>query len=215
MKTIATFTRRTFTKGMGGAARIGAPEMTAEFESVKSIEKKGKKKGKSKKEKKNRKKKKKERNSKKNDNSDGKIEDMAKAFCSRKRKLDVEHPENLKRAKTESLKSEEDHEADGIVVTRSDDNTIELFGMSDITIETLKKKGVESLFDIQAATFKLLRYENKDVIAHAQTDSGKTLAFVLPIVENIIDQSLHKCPRNDKPIALCLAPTRELPVMKI
>lgn len=59
------------------------------------------------------------------------------------------------------------------IVHKRGSNDIALFGLSDITIETLKKKGIQHLFDMQAATFKVLRYEKKDVIGRARTGSGK------------------------------------------
>jgi len=45
----------------------------------------------------------------------------------------------------------------------------------------------------------------QDVVATAQTGTGKTLAFVLPLVEAIAKQ-----PRQKTPVAIILSPTREL-----
>lgn len=89
-------------------------------------------------------------------------------------------------------------------------NAIDAFGMSDITVSVLKNKGFLTLFDIQVATYNLLRNERKDVIGRARTGSGKTLAFVLPIVETLKAENLHRVPVQNKPTVLCLAPTREL-----
>jgi ATP-dependent RNA helicase DDX5/DBP2 len=47
-----------------------------------------------------------------------------------------------------------------------------------------------------------------DLIGLAETGSGKTLAFVLPAIVHI--QAQPRLQRGDGPIALCLAPTREL-----
>jgi ATP-dependent RNA helicase DDX21 len=82
--------------------------------------------------------------------------------------------------------------------------------MSEPTVRVLREKGFEALFDIQAATYNLLRVERKDVIGRARTGSGKTLAFVLPIVETLHAEGLTKVAVTDKPLVLCLAPTREL-----
>lgn len=99
----------------------------------------------------------------------------------------------------------------GTVVSKKvETNKVSSFGMSQITVNLLKEKGIESLFDIQAATFKMLRVEKKDVIGRARTGSGKTLAFVLPIVETVANEKLHRVPVQQKPLVLCLAPTREL-----
>jgi len=48
----------------------------------------------------------------------------------------------------------------------------------------------------------------RDVVGVAQTGSGKTLAFVIPAVMHIMGQPPLE--RGDGPIALCVAPTREL-----
>ena len=96
------------------------------------------------------------------------------------------------------------------IAAKVDTNAVASFGMSDITVKLLKDKGIESLFDIQAATFKMLRTEKKDVIGRARTGSGKTLAFVLPIIETIAAESMARVPCQQKPLVLCLAPTREL-----
>lgn len=100
----------------------------------------------------------------------------------------------------------------GDVVTKKvDSNDVDSFGMSSVTVNLLKSKGFSSLFDIQAATFRLLRNEKKDVIGRARTGSGKTLAFVLPIIESVSADKLHKKTRPEgKPLVLTLAPTREL-----
>lgn len=47
-----------------------------------------------------------------------------------------------------------------------------------------------------------------DLIGIAETGSGKTLAFLLPAIVHINAQAAVK--RGDGPIALVLAPTREL-----
>lgn len=52
----------------------------------------------------------------------------------------------------------------------------------------------------------------RDLIASAQTGSGKTIAFVLPALEHIMGQPKLEAgaPGADQPVALFLAPTREL-----
>ena len=47
--------------------------------------------------------------------------------------------------------------------------------------------------------------EGHDVVATAQTGTGKTLAFVLPLVE-----AMAKQPKQKTPVAIILSPTREL-----
>ena len=71
-------------------------------------------------------------------------------------------------------------------------------------IKALKEVGYESPSPIQAATIPLL-LDNQDVLGQAQTGTGKTAAFALPILSRIdIKQTA--------PQALVLAPTRELAI---
>ena len=52
----------------------------------------------------------------------------------------------------------------------------------------------------------------RDLMACAQTGSGKTAAFVLPIMKNILEDGLQSSPLSgiQEPQALILSPTREL-----
>jgi ATP-dependent RNA helicase DeaD len=71
-------------------------------------------------------------------------------------------------------------------------------------LQALNDVGYESPSPIQAATIPLL-LDNRDVLGQAQTGTGKTAAFALPILARIdIKQTT--------PQALVLAPTRELAI---
>lgn len=78
-------------------------------------------------------------------------------------------------------------------------------GLSAQTIAALQAKGFEEPTKIQAACIPLLLKDQVDVIGQAQTGTGKTAAFGLPILE-IVDPTLYQVQ------ALILAPTRELAV---
>lgn len=78
-------------------------------------------------------------------------------------------------------------------------------GLSAQTIAALQAKGFEEPTKIQAACIPLLLKDQVDVIGQAQTGTGKTAAFGLPILE-IVDPSAYQVQ------ALILAPTRELAV---
>ena len=69
-------------------------------------------------------------------------------------------------------------------------------------IDAVKKVGFETPSQIQAQTIPLLM-EGRDVVGLAQTGTGKTAAFALPILARIDKKARH-------PQALVLAPTREL-----
>ena len=71
-------------------------------------------------------------------------------------------------------------------------------------LRVLADVGYESPSPIQAATIPPLM-EGRDVLGQAQTGTGKTAAFALPILSRIN-------PRAGKPQALVLAPTRELAI---
>jgi len=76
--------------------------------------------------------------------------------------------------------------------------------LSDALLRVLSDIGYESPSPIQAATIPLL-LANRDVLGQAQTGTGKTAAFALPILSRIdIKQTA--------PQALVLAPTRELAI---
>ncbi|WP_292037963.1 DEAD/DEAH box helicase [Massilia sp. UBA6681] len=76
--------------------------------------------------------------------------------------------------------------------------------LSAPVLKALKDVGYETPSPIQAATIPLL-LANRDVLGQAQTGTGKTAAFALPILSRIdIKQAT--------PQALVLAPTRELAI---
>ncbi|GAA0703746.1 DEAD/DEAH box helicase [Paraclostridium ghonii] len=77
-------------------------------------------------------------------------------------------------------------------------------GINDNTIETLTSMGITSPTPIQEESIGLIKSGN-DVIAEAQTGTGKTLAFLLPILENISSELNHVQ-------ALIVSPTRELAI---
>mmetsp|Transcript_13065 Transcript_13065/g.21161 ORF Transcript_13065/g.21161 Transcript_13065/m.21161 type:complete len:710 (-) Transcript_13065:51-2180(-) len=82
------------------------------------------------------------------------------------------------------------------------------FGLSKRTLESLDKRGVKALFEIQAKTYPLIM-EGKDVIGRAHTGCGKTLAFALPVIEKLEREGVHQI-RGRGPAILIMAPTREL-----
>jgi ATP-dependent RNA helicase DeaD len=84
-------------------------------------------------------------------------------------------------------------------------NTFEELGLSEDTIKALKKKGFEEPTPIQVQTIPMLLSGDKDIVAQAQTGTGKTAAFGLPIIETLDGKS-----KNVQ--AIILAPTRELAI---
>ncbi|MDB5841501.1 MAG: box helicase [Herminiimonas sp.] len=76
--------------------------------------------------------------------------------------------------------------------------------LSEPLLRVLTELGYETPSPIQAATIPLL-LSNRDVLGQAQTGTGKTAAFALPVLARIDI-------RQTAPQALVLAPTRELAI---
>lgn len=78
-------------------------------------------------------------------------------------------------------------------------------GLSDAMLDSLTKKGFEEPTPIQAKTIPFLLTTTKDLIGKAQTGTGKTAAFGIPLIEQLT-------PNSKKVQAIILAPTRELAI---
>ncbi|MEH7331440.1 DEAD/DEAH box helicase [Neobacillus drentensis] len=77
-------------------------------------------------------------------------------------------------------------------------------GLSQATLKAVLKMGFEEATPIQAETIPL-SLENKDLIGQAQTGTGKTAAFGIPLVEKV-DTSIEAIQ------GIIIAPTRELAI---
>lgn len=75
--------------------------------------------------------------------------------------------------------------------------------------EFFVERNVEFLFPVQSQSYQYI-YEQKDCLVQAYTGTGKTLAFALPTVEILQNDSSVKLIRGRAPRVLVLAPTREL-----
>lgn len=78
-------------------------------------------------------------------------------------------------------------------------------GLSDKLLEAISKKGYEYPSEIQAWVIPLLLNGDKDIIGQAQTGTGKTAAFGLPLLSRL---DMKKTGVQ----AMILAPTRELAI---
>ena len=74
--------------------------------------------------------------------------------------------------------------------------------------EALSNKGYESLTQVQSAVIEPSLAE-RDLLVSAQTGSGKTVAFGLAMAGNLMGDA-EKLPHANEPLALIVAPTREL-----
>src|ERR687885_48832 len=82
--------------------------------------------------------------------------------------------------------------------------TFQELGLSEPLLKAITELGYEEPTPIQARTIQRV-FEGADVIAQAQTGTGKTAAFALPIIQKLD-------PATRAPQALVLTPTRELAV---
>jgi ATP-dependent RNA helicase DeaD len=82
--------------------------------------------------------------------------------------------------------------------------TFQELGLSKEVMKAIERMGFEETTPIQAKTIPL-SLQNKDVIGQAQTGTGKTAAFGIPIVEKVDV-------KNGAIQALVVAPTRELAI---
>ncbi|MDA3922454.1 MAG: DEAD/DEAH box helicase [Salinisphaera sp.] len=85
-------------------------------------------------------------------------------------------------------------------------------GLSDAVMKALADVGYETPSAIQAATIGPL-LAGRDLLGQAQTGTGKTAAFALPILSNFSrDADAGRGSARKGPRALVLAPTRELAI---
>ena len=81
--------------------------------------------------------------------------------------------------------------------------TFEELGIDSKILKAISEIGFENPMPVQEQVIPLLLAENTDIVALAQTGTGKTAAFGLPVIQKI-DVS------DNYPQALILSPTREL-----
>ncbi|RTZ17552.1 DEAD/DEAH box helicase [Vibrio aquaticus] len=74
-------------------------------------------------------------------------------------------------------------------------------------VKALTECGYEKLTPVQQKAIPFAR-RGHDILANAQTGTGKTAAFALPIIQNILDNAKPQQRRQAR--AVILAPTREL-----
>lgn len=82
------------------------------------------------------------------------------------------------------------------------------FGLSELILKALREKEYTRATPIQIKAIPLVS-QGKDIIATAQTGTGKTASFLLPILQLLI--KIEKTKPNQAR-ALVLAPTRELAI---
>lgn len=77
-------------------------------------------------------------------------------------------------------------------------------GINENIVKTLNNNGIKSPTPIQNESIPYI-LDGKDVIGEAKTGTGKTLAFLIPVFQNI-------SPSNNSTQVLIISPTRELAI---
>ena len=103
---------------------------------------------------------------------------------------------------------------DNIEVKITEDNikpvtTFEEANLRAFLLENVKKCGYIKPTPVQKYAIPIIA-SGRDVMGCAQTGSGKTAAFILPILNKIMSD--HTSAPSSKPICLIMAPTRELAI---
>ena len=82
-------------------------------------------------------------------------------------------------------------------------NTFHALGLDAALLQAIDDMGFETPSDVQAKTIPLLLEKETDIVALAQTGTGKTAAFGFPMLQKID-------PSSRTTQGLILSPTREL-----
>nr|WP_174238935.1 DEAD/DEAH box helicase [Vibrio taketomensis] len=82
-------------------------------------------------------------------------------------------------------------------------------GLNSELLTTLEQLGFETPTDIQTHAIPHV-LNGEDVLAGAQTGTGKTAAFGLPMIQRLVTQATVRDEQRNDVLALVLVPTREL-----
>jgi ATP-dependent RNA helicase RhlE len=87
--------------------------------------------------------------------------------------------------------------------------TFAALGLRPELLKVVDSAGYSTPTPVQAAVIAQV-LAGRDVLARAETGSGKTAAFGLPILQRLLEQPRARSARGNKLAVLVLAPTREL-----
>ncbi len=86
--------------------------------------------------------------------------------------------------------------------------SFEQLGLTEELLKAVTEQGYTTPTPVQLKAIPLI-LEGRDILAGAQTGTGKTASFTLPLLQRLAENSdPHQKPRRVR--ALILAPTREL-----
>ncbi len=96
--------------------------------------------------------------------------------------------------------------ADLTVGTENSPSAFDRLGLAPELLRAIKDQGYTQPTPIQAQAIPIV-LQGKDVMAGAQTGTGKTAGFTLPLLQRLLDNPIEN---GRRPRALVLTPTREL-----
>ena len=70
-------------------------------------------------------------------------------------------------------------------------NTFDALGLSDVLLQSINDMGFETPSEVQAKAIPLLLDQETDLVALAQTGTGKTAAFVLAMLSRVDTSKTH------------------------
>lgn len=90
-------------------------------------------------------------------------------------------------------------------------NSFDTSGLRTILVENIKKSGYRKPTPVQKYAIPIIM-AGRDLMACAQTGSGKTAAFVVPIIHSLLEnpKDLVKTGTSCEPHVIIISPTREL-----
>ena len=83
------------------------------------------------------------------------------------------------------------------------------FQLHEPLLQAIEKMGLKQPTDVQTESLPLA-LEYNDLLVSAKTGSGKTVAFLLPLIQHLLDDTKEKHAYGSTTQALILVPTREL-----
>ncbi|XWS33453.1 hypothetical protein CRYUN_Cryun22dG0084100 [Craigia yunnanensis] len=113
-------------------------------------------------------------------------------------------PQDSKPNQEEEKKQQEEHKEE----EAEEEKSFEELGLDHRLIRALLKKGVEKPFPIQRVAIPLI-LQGKDVVAQARTGTGKTFAYLLPLLQKLFSSDASSKSRL-APGGFILVPSREL-----
>ena len=90
--------------------------------------------------------------------------------------------------------------------TKNNKMTFKELNLKDDILSAIEELGYEQPMPVQEKTIPFMLEQTADLVALAQTGTGKTLAYLLPVLKN------WKYNKSGNPTVLILVPTRELVV---